>query len=137
MSMNRVLSIVLRISFLVFRAATAQPKTMIPALRSASLFFILLSGVRNVASGIPSLRGNVGIRDLVLRENPVDRRRRLDDDSELRIEQERKLYAACSKARAKANSHAGRGIDAVDGVDELILAAQMACNTWFAWTDDR
>jgi hypothetical protein len=25
----------------------------------------------------------------------------------------------------------------VDGVDELILAAQMACNTWFAWTDDR
>jgi hypothetical protein len=116
---------------------------MMPALRSASLFFILLSGVPNIASGIPSLRGSVGVRDPVLRENPVDEEngvfridRRLDDDSELRIEQGRKLYAACSDARTKINSHAGRGIEAGDGINELILAAQMACNTWFAWTDD-
>ena len=115
------------------------------ALRSASLIVVLLSGVPNPASGISSLRGSVGIRDQqeqarhpppVLGENHVDEEnngvvriyRRLDDYSELRMEESQKLYVACSDARAKY---------AVDGTDESLLAAQIACNTWFAWTDDK
>ena len=115
-----------------------------------SFIYVLTSGGSSLASGNPTLRGNLSIRDQeertrppVLRKNPADENgifrinHRRDNDSELKKEQGQKLYTACIDARAEVRSHVGQGIDAADGSDELLLAAQIACNTWFAWTDDR
>jgi hypothetical protein len=109
-------------------------------------FIVVVTGCPNVASVTPGLRGGkIGTRDHEEQGRPVFRDypfgeendgvfrsiRRRDDDAKHNLEQGLKLAAACDDARDKVRNHTEQS-----KLQELLLAAQIACNTWFAWTDD-
>ena len=106
-----------------------------------SFVYVIISGGPNLASAT-SLRGNIVIGDQegqarsVLKEKPIGDDigfvRSNHNKAESKIEHESRLATACSDARVKARGHTLDGSE----LQELILAAEIACNTWFAWTDD-
>ncbi|KAL3768919.1 hypothetical protein ACHAW5_001317 [Stephanodiscus triporus] len=119
---------------------------------SGATFIAVIIGCPNVASITPGLRGGkIGIRHQeeqghpVLQEKPIDEEngavrsihRRYEDAARNHVE-ELKLATACFDARDKVRSRTEQNIDDLNGsgLQELLLAAEMACNTWFAWTDD-
>jgi hypothetical protein len=110
---------------------------------SRNFIYVIIIGSPNLASAT-CLRGNIVIGDhegharSVLKDKRIGDKngvfRSNHDDSESKINQGRRLATACSDARVKVRGHTQDGSESE--LQELIIAAEMACNTWFAWTDD-
>jgi hypothetical protein len=110
---------------------------------SRNFIYVIIIGEPNLASAT-SLRGNIVIGDheghacSVLEDKRIGDKngvlRSNHDDAESKIDQGRRLAMACSDARVKVRGHTQDGSESE--LQELILAAEIACNTWFAWTDD-
>ena len=103
---------------------------------SRNFIYVIIIGEPNLASAT-SVRGNVVIGDREGHARIGDKNgvlRSNHDDAESKIDQGRRLATACSDARVKVRSHTQDGSESE--LQELILAAEIACNTWFAWTDD-